>query len=359
MSVRFQKNGVRTISFTLPESNIAAIIRHWKEFVDDIPPYPSDFKGRGIVICAGGKSYFTCCWILINTLRNELKCDLPIQVWYKGDEITPELVGALSAFRVTCHNLEDYYEPGSNVSGYAMKPLSILFSSFKEVLYLDADNICTLNPDLLFDLPEYNKFGALFWPDFWTTDSYNQIWKIVGIPPSNEKEQESGQILINKERCWAELNLAVYFNVNSHIYYKYLVGDKDTFRFAWRALGKEFYYIKHEVASGGYMDVNGHFIGHTMVQHVPDGRAIFLHRNLLKWDKTDTQVSTWEKIKKFNAEATKKEYVLYWDFNKKQNVIDLEGDVEVFDFRDLFQDLEKCCLTYLQSLREEEFYKRL
>ncbi len=291
-------------------------------------------------------------------LRKELKCSLPIQVWYRGNEITPELEETLSKLGATSHNLEDYYDIPPEMSGYAMKPMSILFSSFKEVLYLDADNVCTLNPELLFDLQEYKESGAIFWPDFWTKDSNNQIWEIIGCPSTKEKEQESGQILIDKERCWAELNLSIYFNVNSHIYYNYLVGDKDTFRFAWRALQKAFYFVEHEVASCGYIEEDGSFIGHTMVQHLPDGRIAFLHRNLLKWDKTPPDMHAWKKIKKFDKTSKKKEYILYRNFMQQRNVMNLEGDVTILDFKELFDGLENKCLIYLQELREEEFYKK-
>lgn len=352
MRTMFQRNGVRTTGFFLPESNIVMITKHWKDFANSIPPYPGEFEGKGIVICAGGKSYFTCCWVLINLLRNELKCDLPIQVWYKGNEITTDLADILLNLEVTCHNLEDYYDLEPDLNGYAMKPMAILFSSFKEVLYLDADNICTLNPDFLFDLPEYKEFGAVFWPDFWTTDGENQIWEIIGTPVNNEKEQESGQILINKERCWAEINLVVYFNLNSYIYYNYLIGDKDTFRFAWLALKRPFYFVKHEVASCGYIDTDGLFVGNTMVQHIPDGRITFLHRNLLKWDEAVPEIQTWEKIKKFTSTSIEKEYILYRDFRKERNVMNLEGDIIMLDFKELFGDLESRCLAYLQTLPE-------
>lgn len=358
MSLIFQRNGVRTTDYVLPKSEIRVITQHWKDFVDTILPYPDHFEGKGIVICAGGKSYFTCCWILINVLRNELNCKLPIEVWYRGEEITPELDKELMRFDVTSHNVEDYYDIPPGMSGYVMKPMAILFSSFKEVLFLDADNVCTMDPEFLFDLPEYKEYGAIFWPDFWTTDRFNQIWEIIGVPSNNGKEQESGQVLINKEFCWRELNLALYFNINNRIYYNYLVGDKDTFRFAWLALNKSFYFIEHEVASCGYIDLDGAFIGHTMVQHIPDGRIIFLHRNLLKWDETDIKYQTWEKIKKFTTKSVQKRYIIYRDFKKAKNVVNLEGDIIVLDFKSLFNDLESRCLMYLQTLREEEFYQR-
>lgn len=357
MRLVFQRDGIRTTDYVLPQSNIRAITQHWMDFANNILPYPDRFEGKGIVICAGGKSYFTCCWVLINVLRHELNCTLPIEVWYRGNEITPELDEALMSVGVSSHNVEDYYDIPPGMSGYAMKPMAILFSRFKEILFLDADNMCTKNPEFLFDCSEYKRYGTLFWPDFWTTESNNQIWTIIGIPPSNHKEQESGQILIDKERCWRELNLTLYFNMNSHIYYNYLIGDKDTFRFAWWALKTPFYFIEHEVASCGYTDSEGAFIGHTMVQHTPEGRIIFLHRNLLKWDETDDQRQTWEIMKRFTTESVQKRYIIYKDFKKNKDVMNLEGDVKVLRFKSLFNDLESKCLMYLQKLREERFYQ--
>lgn len=353
----FQQNGIRTTNYILPKPYLAAIIQHWKKFSNEIMPYPENFEGKGIVICAGGKSYFTCCWILLCILRNELKCQLPIEIWYRGNEITPELDEALERFNVTTHNVEDYYPITPDTSGYVMKPMSILYSSFKEVLFLDADNICTMNPEFLFDLPEYKRYGAVFWPDFWSTSRSNQIWEIIGTTANDNKEQESGQLLINKKQCWRELNLALYFNMNSHIYYNYLVGDKDTFRFAWLALKKEAYFIKHEVGSCGYVDTDDVFVGHTMVQHTPNGQILFLHRNLLKWDKTNEYTPRWELIKEFKTDASQRRYIMYRDMKKHRNIVNMEGDITVTSFRTLFNDLEDKCLKYLKRLREEDFYQ--
>ena len=54
-------------------------------FIQNIPAYPANFKGRGIVICAGGLQYFSCAWVCINMLR-KLGCELPIELWYRGEE---------------------------------------------------------------------------------------------------------------------------------------------------------------------------------------------------------------------------------------------------------------------------------
>jgi len=346
----FNTNGIRTVNFNIPPTAIKTLTEHWQYFTKAISPYPNNFEGKGIVICAGG-SYFNCCWVLINTLRKDTGCSLPIQVWYSGDEMTSKHIDVLSELNVACHNFLDYPE-GVGVKGYMMKPLAIKLSSFREVLYLDADNICLMNPDFLFELPEYNKTGAVFWPDFWITDKNNPIWEIIKCPANDHKEQESGQILINKEKCWPQINLALYFNFNKHIYYNLLLGDKDTFRFAWLALGKKFHFINHEVASGGYFDENGVFIGNTMIQHLPNGTIGFLHRNLIKWDKSDLDKRIWQKIKKFKVPASKKEYFLYWDKKKGHYIMNMEGDIEVSDFDPFCKTLETKSLEYLQYIRD-------
>jgi alpha 1,2-mannosyltransferase len=329
------------------------IAENWRNHANAIPDYPCNFEGKGIVICAGGINYFTCCWVLVNILRREQKCTLPIQVWYVGNELTQGAINALREIDVRCYNFLDY-EKNIELKGWMLKPLAIKLSSFKEVLYLDADNIPAVNPEFLFQTPEYEDSGAVFWPDFWETDSNNQIWEIIGCKSVPMKEQESGQLLINKEKCWKELNLAVYFNRNSNIYYSLLLGDKDTFRFAWLALKSNFYFISHEVASCGQVDFDGMFLGNTMVQHTPDGRMCFLHRNLLKWHLTRPGKATWTTIKSFKKNAIYKQYMLL----KLSNglCMNLEGDVEMFIFQHLFGCIESQCLEYLCDLRASKLY---
>ncbi len=50
------------------------------DFLNGLQPYPATFSGRGIAICAGGRRYNTCAWVLVRLLRS-LKCELPIEVW--------------------------------------------------------------------------------------------------------------------------------------------------------------------------------------------------------------------------------------------------------------------------------------
>jgi alpha 1,2-mannosyltransferase len=355
MNCIFHTGGIRSVNVDFPDSDMESAVKAWKNYVNDIPAYPGNFEGKGIVICAGGIHYFTCCWVLLNVLRKYHKCTLPVQIWYAGNELTQSAIDALKEIGASCHNFLDY-ENDFELKGWMLKPLAIKLSSFKEVLFLDADNIPVVNPEFLFQSPGYKESGAMFWPDFWQTDNNNPIWQITGHEPVTMKEQESGQLLIDKEKCWREINLTVYFNRNSFIYYNLLLGDKDTFRFAWMALKSGFHFISHEVASCGYVNFGGIFLGHTMVQHSPDGQICFLHRNLLKWSETSLDSVSWAMIKQFKKDAVDKQYIRF-RLNNGHLYMNLEGDVETFVFRDLFGDMENLCLKYLRDLRKSRLYQ--
>jgi hypothetical protein len=55
------------------------------------------------------------------------------------------------------------------------------------VLYLDSDNVPAQDPSFLFDATEYERTGALFWPDFWLVfgqmirKQYNDINEYIYI----------------------------------------------------------------------------------------------------------------------------------------------------------------------------------
>ena len=239
------------------------------------------------------------------------------------------------------------------LTGYMLKPLAIINSRFKEVLFLDADNNCVEDPEYLFSLAVYKEYGCVFWPDYFRTSRTNSIWSIIGTKTYEIPEQESGQILINKEKCWQELQLCLYFNALSKYYYRILYGDKDTFKFAWLALKSKFYMVEHPVGTCGFKE-NGNFYGNTMVQHDPAGKVLFLHRNLLKWDITKNDEISWTHIKKFDENAKRKGII--FKSSPKGLGLDLIGDVSEEEFNSKFDNIEIKCLEFLREWRNSEAY---
>lgn len=247
-------------------------------FIRGIPPCPTTFKGRGIVICGGGGTYFPCAWVCVNMLRR-LGCRLPIQLWYLGKaEINPEMVALLTPLDVECVDASMVRKrfPARRLTGWELKPYSMLHARFKEILLLDADNVPTVDPTFLFDSPEFRASGAMFWPDFdlATGVRARPIWRSCGLSQPKEREFESGQILVDKERCWRALCLAMWFNENSDFYYRHLHGDKETFHLAFRKLKQSYTLIPKPVKA----------LKGAMCQHDFAGRRIFQHRNNRKWN---------------------------------------------------------------------------
>lgn len=273
-----------------------------------LPPIEGE-EGRGIIIAAGGRTHFTCAYILLKIIR-ELGSKLPIEIWFLGrNELDDRMKELLAEFDVYFVDAFDVLQrqPCRLLQGWELKPYSCLFSNFKEVLYLDADNIPLVNPDLLFDLPEYRKYGACFWPDFcawtftpgqlevlglhprpamWTNiyppdkleHSYGKPIELMCDPPL-----ETGQFIIDKGRHIKELALCNWMcTCHSDFYFRHFHGDKDMFFTAWQLFNRE------DIKSIGptlygiprfwpTLDT------HSIIQYDFQGKELFHHRVKDKW----------------------------------------------------------------------------
>lgn len=248
-----------------------------RKFLKNLPPYPAeDFTGRGVVICAGGHRLFTNGWVAMRVLR-QLGCTLPIQFWRLDGEIDPYMADLVRPFQVECVNgsalARGLARPPRLLAGWELKAFAVLHAPFREVLLLDADNVAVVNPEFLFDTPEYQSAGALFWPDYGRMEPTRAMWEAAEVPYRDEPEFESGQMAIDKARCWAAINLAMHYNEHSDFYYRHIHGDKCTFQFAWSRTG-----TPYAMPSRGI-----HTLDATMCQHDFHGRRIFQHRNMDKW----------------------------------------------------------------------------
>lgn len=235
-------------------------------------------SGRGIVICGGGIKYGTCAWVTIRVLR-KLGCKLPIEVWsLNEDEHDPHWAKLAKPFGVTTVCAADVQtrHPHSNLRGWQLKPYAMLHSRFREILLLDADNVPVSDPTFLFDEPEYQSAGAIFWPDSPNTPTPPQSiqWKVFGVDYRADSPQESGQVLVDKGRCWKALNLCNWYNEQSHFFYEYVYGDKDTFRFAW-------YRMQQPIAWVPVVPDTG--VPRTFGQRDFQGQVLFQHRIGHKW----------------------------------------------------------------------------
>ncbi len=212
-------------------------------------------EGRGIVTVAGGK-YTPSGWVLCHKLR-QLGCTLPIEWWALDHaEVEPAIVAPLESlgvlFRYTREHAAENHTWRSgpagpiDLNGWESKPYAIAHSRFQEVLFLDADIRVRRDPSFLFESAQYREYGALFWPDQTSDCSASVSWKVCGLEPRHEPDMESGQMVIDKQRCAVPLALTVRMNEWSLPFFydgrkTGLYGDKDTFRLAWHICGQPYF----------------------------------------------------------------------------------------------------------------------
>ena len=244
-------------------------------------PYPHDrFEGRGIVICAGGPRYFVCAFVLISLLRRTYHIDLPIQVWHLGrGELSEEMRALLEELNVEVIDAETVVAryPARVAGGWPLKPYAIQQSRFREVLYLDSDIVPLTDPRAFFDWDFYRSGGLVMWPDIVDLKASNPIWRDVGLEPRDCTSVEAGALLVDKERAWSMLDVAVLLNEHVEDIYQAIYGDKDTFLVSALLVGREPTLIPHRPFA---FDVD-------LVQRDPTGEPAFQHRTGSKWSLTD------------------------------------------------------------------------
>ena len=138
-----------------------------------------------------------------------------------------------------------------------------------------------------------------------------------------------GQIVIDKKRCWKELHLCHYYNLNADFYYQHVYGDKETFRMAWHRLGTKYSMPCRDPEP----------IPYTLAQHDFEGNRLFQHRIQDKWSLAKNQ-----RIKEFKYESECLEFIQelkeLWD-----PAIHMLRNISTTD-RSLMRDLAKAQFIY-------------
>lgn len=76
-----------------------------------------------------------------------------------------------------------------------------------QVIFLDSDNVATLDPAVLLDSPEFCRTGVLLWPDYWNSMSASDLKDLLDIPRLPDTTFESGQMVFDKRRSALFLSL--------------------------------------------------------------------------------------------------------------------------------------------------------
>ncbi|KAF2104666.1 nucleotide-diphospho-sugar transferase [Rhizodiscina lignyota] len=237
---------------------------------------------RGIATTAGGK-YIPVLLVCLRLLR-QTGSKLPVEVflasWSEYDFRTCEQL--LPSLNARCRILSDVWSTTPSfetVHTYQFKVFALLYSSFEEVLFLDADAFPLHDPNILFNSEPYKSTGFVTWPDFWANTVHASFYDIASIDPAPPRDlrytTESGEMLLDKRRHTETLLLATYYNYyGPDCFYRLLSqgasgeGDKETYLHAAMALNTTFWDVKTPVVALG-SHLSGEWRGAGMIQHDP------------------------------------------------------------------------------------------
>lgn len=300
---------------SITDDDAAKTRKAHEEVVHKLPGYPHlEYSGRGIVMLAGAR-YSAYAATSLGVLR-EVGSKLPVEVWYKdSSEDTAGWCEELATEGMACRELADYLDMEALEEPYSWKVLTILLSSFEEIIFLDADSMPLKDPDDIFESERYRDTGAIVFPDYWLNTGSPRTRYIIGQTEMQEDDSwllknrtvDSGQLIWNKKQHWKSLLLATYYNYYGYDFYYSLLnngwdgwGDKDTFSTALISLNESFHQVPQEVGTLFIAPelVNGGLMGVAMFHTDPRCaddldkytcpiHPLFIHANTLKWSMRD------------------------------------------------------------------------
>ncbi|BFZ58886.1 mannosyltransferase [Savitreella phatthalungensis] len=273
----------------MTEEQVATMKAAHDKYVDRIAGQESNVDlvyangTRGIVVTAGGK-YLPLVAMTLRLLRR-FGSKLPMEVFLENpSEYESHFCQqVLPSFNARCVILAEYIDPVKtktkvHLYNYQLKVFALLFSSFEEVLFLDADAWPVKDPEQLFESEPFKSTGYVLWPDFWAISPSQHFYDIIGSTmPSmyRQASSETGEILISKRMHGKSLLLSAYWNYYGPLHYYRLQsqhapgeGDKETFVAAAERLGEPFYQVSEPVSPIGHA-VKGKWEGTAMVQFDP------------------------------------------------------------------------------------------
>jgi alpha 1,2-mannosyltransferase len=254
----------------------------FKKAIEEDPPSLVYSPGtRGIVVTAGGK-YLPLVVISLRVMKR-IGNTMPMEVFLETaaeyeSHICEQVLPSLNARCVILSEIMDPVPHPVQLKAYQLKIFALIFSSFEEVMFLDADSWPTQNPAPLFDCEPFLSTGLVTWPDFWAI-SPSEHWYTISnspVPPMTKRaSSETGEILISKSRHEMTLLLASYYNYfGPGQYYRLFSqgaageGDKETFLAAADVLNAPYYAVSEPIIAIGHL-TGTKLAGSAMVQFDP------------------------------------------------------------------------------------------
>ncbi|EEH15870.2 hypothetical protein PABG_05957 [Paracoccidioides brasiliensis Pb03] len=207
----------------------------------------------------------------------------PVEVFIASQEQYDEVVceQILPTMNAVCIVLSGIL--GTNVVSrlepFQLKSFAMLFSSFEQLLWLDASCFPIHDAIEIFQSKPFTHVGLVTWPDFWSSDPsrfFNTIASKPEPPVSERASTDGGQLLISKKTHAKTLLLASYYNYYGETHFYLLLSqsdvggsDKETYLAAASVLDEPFYAVNEPIRSIGHRNANGHLDSSATVQYSP------------------------------------------------------------------------------------------
>ncbi|CAG8896481.1 unnamed protein product [Penicillium egyptiacum] len=267
----------------VPEEDIPIMKEAHAGFVNAIANSPTELPylpaTKGIVSTAGG-SYLPVLVISLRMLRRT-GSTLPMEVFLSDEDEYEDYICdvVLPSLNARCVVLSRILIAAPvRIEKYQFKPFAMLFSSFEEILFLDADAFPLEKPEHLFTTEPFLSKGMVTWPDFWASSVSPLFYDIANHrPPPMDLRQstESGEVLLSKRSHLRSLLLTTYYNYHGPTHYYPLLsqgaageGDKETFVAAATAMRESFHQVSESICALGHETRNG-MAGSAMAQFDP------------------------------------------------------------------------------------------
>lgn len=211
--------------------------------------------------------------ILVDAARTELKGEKQILELMEQYKSSIDLVGTIDSnyspidlWFVDCsESVKEEYKQYFNA--YLNKYLALLFNSFDEIVLMDTDSIPFVNPEVLFDFPQYQKSQTYFFKDRLASDTILpediQLFKkllptvyddvIFQIPGATKKTldqrlfvapyykhlMESGVMAYKRTSHYMGMFAAVQIRLWNSLLGEKIWGDKETYWLGMAMMGDE------------------------------------------------------------------------------------------------------------------------
>ncbi|KXS19253.1 glycosyltransferase family 71 protein [Gonapodya prolifera JEL478] len=225
-------------------------------------------RTRGIVISAGN-GHVRLAMVAIRSVR-AAGCTLPIEVMHAGpsdlvQEFRDKIMSLGDGYDIVTKDVYQFIDnSAAGIGGWAVKPFAIMYSSFAEVLFQDADVLWLGSPNEVFEDPVYKSTGTLFYMDRRTLfgvgeETYNFAVSVLPetmrnpVPEAlksqnamlagkSSHQQESGVVAVDKSRISNIYGLLTTCKLNTaetrdKAVYNRVFGDKETFWLGWEMAG--------------------------------------------------------------------------------------------------------------------------